>query len=549
LENKRNSSPIKKFNNNHHFWIILIILSSIAVVIEYAETMLFPAIPDIINNFKINYDTSSWILSGYLITAAVMAPIAGKLSDIYGKKKVLLIIMAIFIVSIAAAGFSMNISFLIASRIIQGAGLSMFIIALSILQTEVPREKYALANGILASLYFSGSSIGLVLGGSIAHYFDWRITFFSLLPFLAILYFVTIKFLKVKEGQEQGEKEEEEEGISSKSNLKSSYNSINDNKDENLDTDEKIKIKKERTIKHFSPLPKKDKIDIKGALTLASTIIFFLFALSYLEIEEKNIITVNSPTSISIFLILLMISAISLVFFIRFEKKSAVPLIDLHLITNKTIFPTVITFLILGFTMFMVYQTIPVLVRAPTPEGLGGNALTASMILLPFTIIFLVLSPFVSKIITKLGNLKPFVIASLFTFLGCVCIYFFHANELQIMTSLGIVAIGLALINTIAMNIVLLLTPKQFGGVVIGIIQVFTFTGMAIGPVISSLYLESFQINFCNEQQQQCSLIPSNEAFNLVFITAALASFAFIIIGLYLKRFLPSNIARPSSVT
>jgi MFS family permease len=48
--------------------------------------MLFPAIPDIINNFNINYDASSWILSGYLITAAVMAPIAGKLSDTYGKK-------------------------------------------------------------------------------------------------------------------------------------------------------------------------------------------------------------------------------------------------------------------------------------------------------------------------------------------------------------------------------------------------------------------------------------------------------------------------------
>jgi MFS family permease len=91
-----------------------------------------------------------------------MAPIAGKLSDIYGKKE----------------GFSINLSFLIASRIIQGAGLSMFIIALSIFQSEVPKEKYTLANGVLASLYFSGSSIGLVLGGSIAHYFDWRKHFF-----------------------------------------------------------------------------------------------------------------------------------------------------------------------------------------------------------------------------------------------------------------------------------------------------------------------------------------------------------------------------------
>lgn len=175
--------------------------------------------------------------------------------------------------------------------------------------------------------------------------------------------------------------------------------------------------------------------------------------------------------------------------------------------------------MIMGFTMFMVYQTIPILVRTPIPIGLGGNALTSSMILLPFTIIFLVLSPFVSKIITKLGNLKPFIIASIISFLGFVCIYFFHTSEIQIMISLGIISIGLALINTIAMNMILLLTPKQFGGVVIGIVQVFMFTGMAIGPVISSLYLQSYQTTICNEQE--CSLVPSSNAFNLIFLAAA----------------------------
>jgi hypothetical protein len=63
LENKRRrNNSSKKFNNNHHFWITLSILSSIAVVIEYAETMLFPAIPDIINNFKIDWHCTSLYL-------------------------------------------------------------------------------------------------------------------------------------------------------------------------------------------------------------------------------------------------------------------------------------------------------------------------------------------------------------------------------------------------------------------------------------------------------------------------------------------------------
>ena len=76
--------------------------------------MLLPAIPDIIEDFDISYDTSSWILSAYLIAGAVATPIAGKLSDIYGRKKMVVIIMIIYIFGITTGGFSSNITSLIA---------------------------------------------------------------------------------------------------------------------------------------------------------------------------------------------------------------------------------------------------------------------------------------------------------------------------------------------------------------------------------------------------------------------------------------------------
>ena len=56
-------------------------------MVMYAETMLVPAIPDLIRDFDIPYSTSSWILTTYLITGAVMTPIAGKLSDAYEKRR------------------------------------------------------------------------------------------------------------------------------------------------------------------------------------------------------------------------------------------------------------------------------------------------------------------------------------------------------------------------------------------------------------------------------------------------------------------------------
>jgi MFS family permease len=68
-------------------WKVLAILSCIATMVMYAETMLIPAIPDLIKDFAVSYSMSSWILTAYLVSGAVMTPIAGKLSDIYGRKK------------------------------------------------------------------------------------------------------------------------------------------------------------------------------------------------------------------------------------------------------------------------------------------------------------------------------------------------------------------------------------------------------------------------------------------------------------------------------
>src|SRR5881628_2015235 len=83
-------------------WFTLGILSSTLLTVFFSETMLLPAIPEIIQEFKITYGTAAWIFSAYLIVAAVMTPVAGRLSDLYGKKKVLLTLLAISITGPAA---------------------------------------------------------------------------------------------------------------------------------------------------------------------------------------------------------------------------------------------------------------------------------------------------------------------------------------------------------------------------------------------------------------------------------------------------------------
>src|SRR5919198_6027249 len=101
MDTSRGNSILSSPVISRSSWITLIVICSIGLIPMYGETVIIPALPDIIKEFGITYNTSLWILAAYLIAGAVMTPISGKLSDIYGKKKIVLIIMCIYTIGVA----------------------------------------------------------------------------------------------------------------------------------------------------------------------------------------------------------------------------------------------------------------------------------------------------------------------------------------------------------------------------------------------------------------------------------------------------------------
>src|SRR5919197_1548040 len=184
-------------------WKVLAILSCIATMVMYAETMLIPAIPDLIKDFSVSYSMSSWILTAYLVSGAVMTPIAGKLSDIYGRKRILLVIMVIYATGVCLAGFSSNIFLMLIARAIQGIGMSMFLIAFGIVRDKFPREKISIGQGVITSMFASGAVIGLAVGGIIIENYGWRTTFFTIIPVAIALLLIIRRFIHVNEGDYQ----------------------------------------------------------------------------------------------------------------------------------------------------------------------------------------------------------------------------------------------------------------------------------------------------------------------------------------------------------
>src|SRR5829696_2045531 len=394
-------------------WIILGILSCIATMAMYAETMLLPAIPNLIKDFDISYGMSSWVLTSYLISGAVMTPIAGSLSDIYGKKKVLLVILMIYVIGIAIAGFSTNMLMLIIARTIQGIGISMFPIAFSIIRDQFPREKISIGQGVITSMFASGAVIGLTVGAIIVQDYGWQNTFFTIIPIAIALLLIIWRFIHVIDSRDEDQSQKQSRILEGDNISKTS------NRDDNA------------TLSKAS-----NQIDIKGAIALAIAVASFLLVLTLLETSGSNIeaassggnnnqpSNVNSSAQVLPFLI---IGIVSFVFFVIIERREKYPLVDFKLMLNKSILPANLIIMLVGFSMFMVFQTIPILVRNPEPIGFGEDAISAGKVQLPFAIVLLIFGPTSGFIVSKLGSLKPIIFGTFITTAGFIGLLMFHS--------------------------------------------------------------------------------------------------------------------------
>jgi MFS family permease len=501
-------------------WITLAILSGLGIVVMSSETMVLPAIPEFIVDLDISYDDSSWILAAPLVTGAVMTPIAGKLSDTYGKKRMLLIILGIFILGLLIGALTTNFLSLLTARVMKGIGISMFPIAFSIIRDKFPPEKLAIGQGIFSSTLSGGAVIGLLIGGGIVESYGWRGIFIFLLPIAIILFAMIAKFVHVKEIERQ-------QLVSNKgSEFCCTFTHVR--KDilltENTNTYAVTNV-------NNADARLSKCLDIKGAVTLSVTIVSFLITLQLLE---KPTIS-NNLIQIIIFSIA---SVASLILFVRIEKKSTFPLIDFKLLKNKTILSANIINMIVGLTALMVvYQTLPILIRSPPPVGFGGDASSIASVQLPYMIVSLIFSVASGFVISKVGNLKPTTIGTIVTSVGFFILFMFHSTEASIATVLILVAIGLALMQIGSVNVVLTSTPKQFSGVSLGMNLLIYLIGASVGPVIAGTFMQANQVFIESETNNNISAsFPSLESYDLIFLMAALIAVSSIAFAMLLIR-------------
>jgi MFS family permease len=504
-ENTSSSSIIKKADKiPRSAWKTLAILSSIATLVMYTETMLVPSLPTIISEFNLSYSLSPWILTTYLIIGAVMTPVTSSLAEIHGKRKILLAVMGVYAVGVTVGGLTTDFYSFIIARGMQGVGMSMFPIAFSVIREQFPKSRLAIGQGVITSMFACGSILGLLIGATIAEYSGWRITFLSILPVAILLPIVVWKFARI------GEVHSDWMTMTTTTTTTTSPQQQSGSSD------------------------KKKSLDLFGAATLAATITLFLLSLTFIETRATGS---NSTQSISQLAILSAGCIAAFVAFLVAERRAIHPLIDLKLLQNKILLFTNIMMIILGFSMFMVFQTIPILAESPPPAGFGYSITGTAAIQLPFSIILLIFGPTSGYIVSKLGSIRPVIMGYAINAFGFFMLATFHSQPWMVSVALAIISTGLSLGSVGLMNIVLLATPYKNMVTSIGMTSLLRIIGSSVGPAVAGVLMQVGQINV----QGHVGSFPAPESYTLIFLMAATMSILSVIMTLKIRRSLLEN--------
>lgn len=355
-------------------------LSFVVLSFGIMQTMLVPSVGVLQREFDTTPAGASWaVVSATLLVSAVVTPLIGRLGDRYGKRRTLLWSLAIYFVGTASAIVAPNLGVLIVLRGVQGIGLSLLPLTFAIVREALPRSAVPFGLALTSGLVGGTAGVGLLVGGVLVDYASWNWLF--VVGSVVILIALVLTALHVPE----------------------------------------------------SPTRASGGIDVWGTVTLACGMVALL-----LGITQGPVWGWFSPPVLGLFAGAVVILAV----FGALERRIAHPVIDIRLLTQRSLLLTHLGALALGVNQFLFYILLPKLAQLPNDlpaaaeavvdYGFGASVTGAALIVLPGTLLVLPASWSANRVERGFGKRAPLVLGLVLAGAAGILLAFGHAQVWQV---------------------------------------------------------------------------------------------------------------------
>jgi EmrB/QacA subfamily drug resistance transporter len=446
-----------------HYNITLAALTFAGIAFALQQTMIIPALPILQREFDTSAAWAAWLLTGFLLSASVATPLFGKLGDQYGKERMLLISLSIFLAGSIGAIFAGHIGVLIGFRTLQGCGAAVFPLAFSIIKDEFPPEKVGIGIGMVSAVFGIGGGLGLALSGVLIDNLGWRWLF--IVGAAGVTAAIVLVHLFVPE----------------------------------------------------SPIKTRSRLDVPGALLLSAGLVALLLALT----EGENW-GWTSPRTLG----LLGVSAAAFLTWVVVERRVPEPLVDMRMMTRRPVLFANLTGLIAGFALFGSFVLVPSLLQLPrglpadlaqlADYGFDASATQTGLYLLPAAVTGFFTGPLSGVLSTRWGPKWPLSIGMTLGSLGLVILALWHEEAWQIALGMLVLGGGLPMTFGAMANVIVNSVRPTETGVATGMNTVMRTVGGVIGGQLGAAILTAKTIGDTS--------VPAESAFTTAFWVSAAAS-------------------------
>lgn len=410
------------------------VLAFVGIIASLMQTIVVPLIPQLPALLHTTASNTSWVITATLLAGAVVTPIAGRLGDIFGKRRILLISLALLIIGSVICALTSSLGLLLAGRILQGLSMGVIPLGISILRDELPREKVGSAVATISATMGVGGAIGLPISALIAQNADWHVLFWASAA-LAVIAFVLV-LVALPE----------------------------------------------------SPLRTPAKFDGVGAFGLTAGLVALLLPVSKgADWGWSSLLTLG----------LFAASAVILVLWGIFELRINSPLVDLRVTAKPQVLFTNLASVAVGFGMYGMSLTFPQLLMAPeaTGYGLGLSMVQAGLAMAPGGLVMMALSPVSARLSARRGPKFTLVTGSVVIGIGYVLAFFLTSAVWQVILAGMVIGAGIGLAYAAMPALIMGAVPLKETGAANGLNSLMRSVGTSTSAAVMGVVLANMTMS------------------------------------------------------